>query len=205
VLQGLAQNPSTRIPISIDATEPDVLRFAMKQRVSFLNDVRGFPDPALHEELSHGEAALIVMHSLVERDRATRDHVTPQEALDSIERFFEKRLTELVAAGIAERRLIVDPGMGFFLGRDPNASLEVLRRIPELRKRFGLPVLISVSRKSFLRRITGRETADIGPATLAAELYAANQGADYLRTHDAAALNDALTVNEALAGSPSDT
>lgn len=198
VLHGLAENTGPRIPLSIDVTEPDVMRFAMEHRVAFLNDVRGFPDPALHDELAQSDSTLVVMHSLVERDRATRERATPREALDSIQRFFEKRLTELVDAGVPEHRLIVDPGMGFFLGSDPNASIEVLRSIPELRQRFGLPVLISVSRKSFLRAITRRETAEIGPATLAAELYAANQGADYLRTHDAAALKDALTLNEAL-------
>ena len=102
--------------------------------------------------------------------------------LDSIERFFDERLTRLVRAGVREERLIVDPGMGFFLGRNPAASVAVLRRIPELRTRFGRPVFISVSRKSFLRALTGSSIEEIGPATLAAELFAARQGADYLRT-----------------------
>jgi dihydropteroate synthase type 2 len=200
VLQGLASDDGETVPLSIDATEPDVLRFAMREGVAYLNDVRGFPERELHPELADAEASLIVMHSLVERDRATRDAATPQEALDSIERFFEQRLTELTSAGIGEERLIVDPGMGFFLGRDPAASLAVLHRIPELRARFGLPVLISVSRKSFLRALTGKEIKDIGPATLAAELYAAKQSADYLRTHDVAAICDALTLTSALEG-----
>ena len=67
--------------------------------------------------------------------------------------------------------------------------------------RFGLPVLVSPSRKSFLRTLTGRGIADSGPASLAAELYAAWQGTDYIRTHDVAALHDALTVLDAIAGS----
>ena len=64
---------------------------------------------------------------------------------------------------------------------------------------FGLPVMISVSRKSFLGAITGlRSPGERGPATLAAELFAAAQGADYIRTHDPAALRDALTVTAVL-------
>jgi len=60
-------------------------------------------------------------------------------------------------------------------------------------------VLVSVSRKSFLRAITGRATAgELGAATLAAELYAAEHGADYIRTHDPSALADALRVMAAL-------
>ncbi|GAA1559649.1 hypothetical protein GCM10009804_15610 [Kribbella hippodromi] len=62
-----------------------------------------------------------------------------------------------------------------------------------------MPVLISPSRKSFLRALTDRDLVDIGPATLAAELYAAAQGADFIRTHDVAALSDALTIFAALA------
>ncbi len=91
--------------------------------------------------------------------------------------------------------------MGLFLSRRPEASVYVLARIGRLKEMFGLPVMISVSRKSFLGAITGRQSpGERGPATLAAELFAAAQGADYIRTHDPAALRDALTVTAALEG-----
>ena len=88
--------------------------------------------------------------------------------------------------------------MGFFVGSRPEPSLAVLRDLPRLKRRFGLPIWISVSRKSFLAAITGRKTRELGAATLAAELYAAAQGADYIRTHDVRALRDALAVAAAL-------
>jgi len=88
--------------------------------------------------------------------------------------------------------------MGLFLGSHPDASFTVLRQIGDLKKRFALPVLISVSRKSFLRKLVGRDVPDIGPATLAAELFAVRQGADLIRTHDPRALRDALAVFRAL-------
>jgi dihydropteroate synthase len=84
--------------------------------------------------------------------------------------------------------------MGFFLGANPDASVAVLERIEALRTRFGRPVFVSVSRKSFLRAITGRSVESIGAATLAAELHAARTGADYLRTHDVGALRDGLAI-----------
>ena len=90
--------------------------------------------------------------------------------------------------------------MGLFLGSHPDASFAVLRRIADLKSAFALPVLISVSRKSFLRKLVGRAVPDIGPATLAAELYAVRQGADFIRTHDPAALRDALAVSRVLEG-----
>ena len=186
------------LPLSVDATEPRVLAWALEAGAAMVNDIRGFPDPETQARLASSEAAVVVVHSLLEEQRATRDIATPERVLASIERFFEGRLTELVRAGVSETRLIVDPGMGFFLGADPRASLAVLKRIPELRARFGLPLFISVSRKSFLQRITGRSAQDAGAATLAAELYSAQLGADYLRTHDAGALHDGLQILEAL-------
>jgi len=195
VLEALRGEPT---PISIDATEPEVLRFALAAGARMLNDVRGFPDPRLHAELAEADARLVVVHSLLALERATRDEATVEQVLASIDRFFDTRLAELVRAGIAEDRLIVDPGMGFFLGANPDASVAVLQRIEALRSRFGRPIFVSVSRKSFLRAIVGRSVESIGAATLAAELYAARAGADYLRTHDVGALRDGLAIWERL-------
>ena len=84
--------------------------------------------------------------------------------------------------------------MGLFVGKSPEVSLAVLRGLRALKAAFGLPVFVSVSRKSFLRKLAGRDIAEIGPATLAAELYAALNGADMIRTHEPRPLRDALTI-----------
>jgi dihydropteroate synthase type 2 len=106
----------------------------------------------------------------------------------------------LQAAGISRDRLILDPGLGYFLGATPGPSLAALAGVIDLRARFGLPVLVCPSRKSFLRALTGMDdTAFAGPASLAAEIFAAWQGADYIRTHDVAALRDAMTILDAIA------
>ena len=108
------------------------------------------------------------------------------------------RIAALTGAGIKRNRLVLDPGMGFFLGAAPETSLSVLARFDELRLRFDLPVLLSVSRKSFLRALTGRGPGDVGAATLAAELAAAAGGADFIRTHEPRPLRDGLAVLAAL-------
>jgi dihydropteroate synthase type 2 len=186
--------------ISVDSFALEVQRWALAQNVGYLNDIQGFPDPALYPELAASSAKLIVMHSVQERGKATRMDVTPSEILPRIHLFFEARIAALTGAGVARERIILDPGMGFFLGSDPETSFTVLQAIGALKREFGLPVLVSVSRKSFLRRITGRQPDEAGPASLAAELFAAVQGADFIRTHDPKALADGLAVWAALSG-----
>jgi dihydropteroate synthase type 2 len=185
-------------PVSIDTYTPDVQRFAIERGVDYLNDIHGFPDPALYPSLAAASCRLIGMHSVQSEGRAQRLDLGPEEVRQRIEVFFAERVPRLEQAGIARARLIVDPGTGFFLSSRPEASLAVLAGLDRLKRRFGLPVMVSVSRKSFLGTLTGRPTGELGPATLAAELYAVAHGADFIRTHDPGALRDALVVTEAL-------
>lgn len=180
--------------IAIDSFLPETQRYAIRRGVAMLNDIQGFPDPALYPDLAAAGCRLVVMHAVHGRGRARRIAVAEDEVWDRILRFFAARIAGLTAAGIARERLILDPGMGFFLSSRPEASLRVLANLGRLADAFGLPVLVSVSRKSFLRALAGRSVAEIGATTLAAELYAARAGAAYIRTHDAAALRDALNV-----------
>jgi dihydropteroate synthase type 2 len=184
--------------VSVDTFAPEVQRWALTQGVDYLNDVRGFPDERLYPELAASSVKLIAMFSVEGVGPATRLRVPAEELFGRICAFFEKRTAALTAAGVARERIVLDPGMGLFLGSHPDASFTVLRSIADLKRAFDLPVLISVSRKSFLRKLVDRQVAEIGPATLAAELYAVRQGADYIRTHEPKALRDALKVLETL-------
>lgn len=185
------------VPISIDSYRPETQLWALQRDVAYLNDIKGFPETSIYPALAKSNARLIVMHS-VQQGQADRRATPPGDILDHIVRFFAGRIAALTAAGIARERLVLDPGMGFFLGDTPAPSLAVLARLGELKARFELPILISLSRKSFLRRLTGRAPGEAGAATLAAELIAADAGADFIRTHEAAPLRDALAVRAAL-------
>ncbi|MFI0424539.1 dihydropteroate synthase [Spongiactinospora sp. 9N601] len=182
------------IPVSVDSYQPQTQRFAAARGATFLNDIQGFPDQGRYEELADTGCRLVVMHSVQRHGPATKVRTDPQTVLDELVQFFDRRLPALQAARIDNERLIIDPGLGYFLGDTPEPSLTVLAELHAIRARYDVPIMVSPSRKSFLRAITGRDLSGIGPASLAAELYAAGQGVDFIRTHDVAALRDALTV-----------
>jgi dihydropteroate synthase type 2 len=175
-----------------------VQRWALAQQPDYLNDIHGFADAALYPELAASKVKLIVMHMVQAEGVAVRTDVPSAEIFDRVVRFFDQRLAQLTKAGIAKERLILDPGMGQFVGKDPENSWILLRRLPELKSRFGLPVLVSVSRKGFLRRLVNRPPAESGPASLAAELFADANGVDFIRTHAPAPLRDGLKVLKAI-------
>lgn len=188
--------------VSIDTCKPAVMRELATAGIAWLNDVHGFRSEAALAAAADAPQAMrfVVMYSRSQTPRADRP-ADPQDGaalVGELAAFVRERLAAFAAVGIARERLVFDPGMGFFLGRTAAPSLAVLRRLPEL-VALGVPWLLSVSRKSVVGEVTGRPVAARGPGTLAAELWAARAGAAYLRTHDVAALRDALAVERAIA------
>ena len=182
------------LSLSIDSFAPQVQRWALEQDVDYLNDIHGFPDVSLYAALARSRAKLIVMHMVQAQGVAVRTQVPSGEIFDRVTTFFDGRIDALTKAGIARERLILDPGMGQFLGTDPESSWIILRRLPELKARYGLPLLLSLSRKGFVRKLVNRPPLESGAASLAAELFAGAQGADMIRTHAPGPLRDGLKV-----------
>jgi dihydropteroate synthase type 2 len=193
-----AQLKQEDCPLAVDSTQPEVQRYALEQGVRYVNDIRGFPTPEMHPFLAASDCKLVVMHSITHGIQAERIANDPVAVYDSIRLFFQQRVAQLVSAGVHRERIILDPGMGFFLSSNPAASLAILARLREIRELFRLPVMISVSRKSFLRNFKPVADCDVGSRTLAAELFAAAQGVDLVRTHDARALAQALDTVRAI-------
>jgi len=203
VIEGLRE---AGITISVDTYKPAVMRHVLAMGVAYINDVTALRDPDAVAAVRDADAKLILMHSRASRARAERVESDPATIVDEIIRFFERGTASLMEAGIARERLILDPGMGFFLGSNPEASLAVLRDLDRLRA-LDLPILVSTSRKSFIGSILGgadrpRPVAERGAGTLVTELWAAQHGVAYIRTHDVRALRDALTMLAALDAGP---
>jgi dihydropteroate synthase type 2 len=189
--------------VSVDTCKAEVMQAMVGLGVQWLNDVSGFRDPAA---LAVAAAApptvrFVVMFSRSRAGRAERPDDATTTLLGELGAFFAERLAAFAHCGIGPDRLVFDPGMGFFLGRTAAPSLAVLKHLGELRA-FGAPLLVSVSRKSLVGEITGEPVARRGPGTLAAELWAARNGAAWIRTHDVAAFRGAWAVEQAIGSAP---
>ena len=189
-------------PISVDTYKPSVIQKCILKKVNYINNIRAFVDresQEVLEEFRKDLPNLVLMFSHNRGEKAIREsHLKPETVLDEISRFLESQLQILQKISIPEHKIIVDPGMGFFLGQNPELSFRVLQEIPLLKKRFT-KVMISVSRKSFLGKVLGDiPPKERGVATVVAELYAFLQGVDFIRTHDPLALRQAIAIQEKL-------
>ncbi len=180
--------------LSVDSHQTPIQRYALSHGVAMLNDVQGFADAAFYPELAAAQCRLVVMHKVPEPEAPP-----PEPLFDALRRFFDKRLAALSTAGVQSSRIIIDPGMGLFLGRRRSLSFAALKAVKRLKEEYRLPVMISVSRKSFLRMRDSMTPQTAAAASLAAEIFAAAQGASYIRTHDPLAFADGWRVWQELA------
>ena len=188
--------------VSVDTFRPQVMLTAIRLGVEIINDVNGFRDPACIEVVAHSDAKLIVMHSTAEGPQAEPKNIPADGIVDRILSFFADRITALTKAGVERERIILDPGLGFFLSTDPKASVNVYRGLEKLQS-LGLPICMAASRKSFIGTLLGsrdepRPVVDRAYGSLACELFAATRGVQFIRTHGVGPLSDALRVWGAL-------
>jgi dihydropteroate synthase len=179
------------VQISIDTMKLAVAEAALDAGASYINDVTAFRhDPDLAGLVADRGVDCCLMHMLGE-PRTMQQDPRYDDVVDDVKAFLEERIAAAVAAGVAEERIQLDPGIGF--GKTIEHNLELLRRLDELAA-IGRPLVIGTSRKSFLGRITGRDVTERAYATVATSVLAFERGARVFRVHDVAATADALAV-----------
>lgn len=185
--------------LSVDTSKVAVARAALDAGASYVNDVTAFrSEPAMAALVAERGADCCLMHMRGE-PRTMQDDPRYDDVVSEVKAFLEERLTFAVREGVAEERINLDPGIGF--GKTVEHNLELMRRLDEIAA-LGRPVMIGVSRKAFLGRITGRPVEDRVAATVAASVLAWERGAAMLRVHDVAAVRDGLAVAGATVGPP---
>jgi dihydropteroate synthase len=190
VIAGL-RSAGSRAQLSIDTSAARVARAALDAGATLVNDVTALrADPEMAGLVAAAGADCCLMHMLGEPRTMQRDP-RYDDVVGEVKAFLEARMAFAVAAGIDERRIMLDPGIGF--GKTIEHNLELLRRLDEL-VALGRPVVIGTSRKSFLGRITGREIDDRLAGTIATNVLAYERGASVFRVHDVGPVHDALAV-----------
>jgi dihydropteroate synthase type 2 len=179
------------------------MRALFAEGVQWWNDVTGMRSAAAMQVVSAApaNARFVAMFARNRGPRAERGGPDATGLLEELRAFCTERIAAFAAAGIARDRLVLDPGMGLFLGRGSAPSLLVLSRLAELQREYG-PLLVSMSRKSFLGVVAGTGKEQRAATTLAAELWAARAGVAWIRTHDVQALRAAWAVERAIADAP---
>jgi len=181
--------------ISIDTMKPAVARAALQAGASIVNDVAANrSDDAMWKIVAESGAGYVCMHAQG-GPRTMQKNPVYKNVVRDVGAFFRERLGKLEAAGVAADRVVFDPGIGF--GKTPEHNLQLLanlRRFTRLKR----PLLLGVSRKSFIGKLLGAALNERLPASLACATLAVASGVQIIRVHDVAETVQAVRLAEAL-------
>jgi dihydropteroate synthase len=178
VIHGLAKK--VEMPLSIDTMKPDVAAKAIEAGASIVNDVSGMRDPSMARLVAKSRAGVVAMH-MAGNPKTMQEHPTYADVVGEVRAFLTERIRVLEGAGVASEAIAVDPGVGF--GKTLDHNLALLRHLDEI-VNLGHPVVVGVSRKSFIERLGGGEPGERLSGSIAAATLAVTKGAHVVRAHD---------------------
>lgn len=182
------------IPVSVDTYKPAVMRAALEAGATMINDITGMLHPEALSAVADSDCAVCVMH--MQGEPGTMQQ-TPgyKDVVGEVKSFLTEAVERCRQAGVADERLVVDPGFGF--GKTLEHNLALFRALSATFV-VDLPLLVGVSRKTMLGAITGRPVEQRMAASVAAALLSMQKGAKIIRVHDVAATRDAWAVWSAI-------
>jgi dihydropteroate synthase len=183
------------IPVSLDTSTPEVMREGARLGATLINDVRALRREGAVEAARDSGLPVCIMHMQGEPATMQQQPEYADDVVSDVLAFLRNRTRELVEAGIGRECLMLDPGFGF--GKTLEHNLTLLDRLESITAE-GLPVLVGMSRKSMLGKVTGRDVAGRMPASVAAATVAMMKGAAVVRAHDVPETVDAARLVRAL-------
>jgi len=181
---------SAGITVSVDTSKPEVMRAALAAGAAIINDVRALREPGALETVAATDCGLILMHMQgTPRTMQLAPHY--HDVTGEVLQFLSERVEQAFALGIDVARIAVDPGFGF--GKSIEHNFTLLSELSAL-QRLQRPVVVGLSRKSMLGKLSGRPVDERLAASVAAAVLAAERGARIVRVHDVAATCDGLDV-----------
>jgi len=181
--------------VSVDTRHPEVAEAALSAGADIINDIEGLARPGMAGVIARARASAVIMH--MRGSPATmQDNPEYADCVADVVAFLRASAARALAAGIAPRSIVLDPGIGF--GKRADHNIALLKGIDQLAA-LGYPVLVGVSRKRLIGDITGRDISNRLAGSLGAALAAWRNGASILRVHDVPETLDALrTFGEVL-------
>jgi dihydropteroate synthase len=180
--------------VSVDTMKARVARLAIEAGADMVNDVSSLSDPAMASVVRDARVPLVLMH-LRGTPRTMQQDTEYVDLLSSVVGFLRKRVDRAAAAGVADDKIVVDPGLGF--GKSASGNLRILRELPTLRS-VGRPILVGASRKSFIGTALDLPVTERLEGSLAVAALAAWQGAQFIRAHDVAATKRVTRMIDAI-------
>lgn len=189
----------TDVPISIDTSKPEVMRAAVAAGAGMINDVHALRREGALDAAAALGVPVVLMHMQGE-PRSMQQAPDYDDVVAEVHRFLAERIFSAEMAGIAKKKIVIDPGFGF--GKTTAHNLTLLAHLDRFAD-LGVPVLAGLSRKRSIGELTGRDDPHARVhGSVAAHLIAAQRGAMILRVHDVAATIDAIRVWDAVAKVP---
>lgn len=179
------------IPLSIDTMKAAVAAAALEAGATLINDVSGFRDPAMRRVAAASQAPICVMHMLENPRTMQLNPQYPDGVIPFLLDWFKERIDLLLNSGVKERNIILDPGIGF--GKTVAHNVEIVHNLHQI-KALGFPVLIGLSRKSFLGKIINKTYPDLLPISLAVNTLAILAKVDFIRVHDISEHRDVVDL-----------
>lgn len=184
--------------LSVDTSQPLVMRAVVEAGADFINDVRALRVPGALETLAALQVPVCLMHMFYPCGKKANEALQSVEDICTfVKDFLLERVALCLDAGILPENLILDPGLGggIFVGKRPEQDLQLLQSLSDF-VQLGYPVLIGPSYKSFMRHLLGLEIDEQSEATLVAGLYAADAGVTILRVHEVLKMKRALAMRQ---------
>lgn len=186
------------IPLSIDTTKPEVAETGLRNGAHLINDVSGLKDSGreMAQAVKKYGAGLVLMHRRG-NPRTMQSLTQYGDVAGEVIRELAESVEIALEEGLRPDQIVIDPGLGF--AKTAEQNVEILNRLEEFHA-LGFPILLGPSRKSFLGKLTGRETEEREFATAAVAAFAVFKGIQMLRVHEIAPMRDVVRVAEAIRG-----
>ena len=191
-----ALNKHSNIVISVDTYKPEVMEQVIDMGVAMINDVFALQQPGATEVIKKSNVGICLMH-MQGKPKTMQLNPTYQDVVNEVKLFLEERTNSLIAEGIQTERIILDPGFGF--GKTFEHNITLLQNLESFQP-LKLPLLVGLSRKSFIRKILSGDHDDHLSGSISAAILSILKGAKIVRVHDVKETQSAIKIMQIAQG-----